>query len=141
MPLLDLATSTLLVIVQTRLMPAIDGADLVVANATRLVQAARLLGAPRLVTEQNPKGLGPTAPELPLEGAAVLRKMAFDATKAPGFDAFAPRGRTMIVIGVEAHVCVLQTAMGSSAGASAWPSSPTRSARGGPRARPRRSAS
>ena len=57
--------SRLLVIdVQDRLVPAVWQGDGVVANCTRLVQGAQILGVPVSVTEQYPKGLGPTVPPL-----------------------------------------------------------------------------
>jgi nicotinamidase-related amidase len=63
MPLIDAADSQLLLIdFQARLMPAIAGGPEAVANARRLAEAARLLGVPILITEQNPKGLGATVP-------------------------------------------------------------------------------
>ena len=53
-------TSVLLLIdLQERLMPAIHGAEAVIANALKLASAARLLAIPVLATEQNPQGLGP----------------------------------------------------------------------------------
>ena len=113
MPVIDVRKSTLLVIdFQTRLMPTIDEGAAVIANARRLVEAAALLGVPALFTEQNPKGLGPTVRELAPDESRVLRKMEFDAGRAPGFDERSPAGREVIAVGVEAHVCVLQTAFG-----------------------------
>ncbi len=109
----DLRTSMLLVIdIQTRLTPAIDGAASVVSNARRLVDAARLLGAPVLFTEQNPEGLGPTVAELAPDPSIVVRKMTFDACHSPEFVLRAPADRAMVIAGCEAHVCVLQTALG-----------------------------
>jgi len=78
--------SSLLVIdFQSRLMPAIESGDAVVANAKRLVQAAALFEIPVLLTEQNPRGLGPTVPELTQAGADVALKMTFDACRTSGF--------------------------------------------------------
>ena len=57
--------SSLLVIdFQSRLMPAIESGDAVVANAKRLVQAAALFEIPVLLTEQNPRGLGRSSIDL-----------------------------------------------------------------------------
>lgn len=95
-------------------MRAIAGADEVVANAGRLLSAAEALGVPVVSTEQNPKGLGPTVPELARpEGAhPVVAKMEFDACQARGtLDALSP-GHHIVLAGCEAHVCVLQTALG-----------------------------
>jgi len=95
-------------------MPAIAGADEVVANAGRLLAAAEELGVPVLSTEQNPKGLGPTVPELarPDDHHPVVAKMTFDSCLASGVMDGLPPGHHIVVAGAEAHVCVLQTALG-----------------------------
>jgi nicotinamidase-related amidase len=113
MPTLDRAAATLLLIdFQARLMPAIDGGAAVIANARRLRDAAGMLDVPLLYTEQNPKGLGSTVPEVASNSAPVVRKMSFDASLAPDFPE-APEGRPqLVVLGCEAHICVLQTVLG-----------------------------
>lgn len=81
--------------------------EAVAASCGKLVQAARLLQLPLIVTEQYPKGLGRTAGEVHLSGERPLEKTVFSAARAPGFDL---AGRTQaIVCGIEAHVCVSQT--------------------------------
>lgn len=111
--MLDADTSFLLVVdFQARLMPAIDQGSVAVANARRLLDAARLLEVPALFTEQNPRGLGPTIPELATDGHPVARKMTFDSTRGPGFLDRLPADRSIVVAGCEAHVCVLQTVLG-----------------------------
>jgi nicotinamidase-related amidase len=113
MPALDRETSALLVIdFQSRLMPAIEGGDAAVANTRRLLDAAELLEVPVLFTEQNAKGLGGTVPELCLDTAGLFHKMTFDACRMPGFMEALPKECALIVAGCEAHVCVLQTALG-----------------------------
>jgi nicotinamidase-related amidase len=97
---------------QSRLMPAIDDAAAVVANARRLLDAAELLGVPMLFTEQNADGLGPTMPELRAPAAGLFHKMTFDACGMPGFLDVLPAGRDLVVAGCETHVCVLQTVLG-----------------------------
>jgi len=98
---------------QQRLMPAIDGAGDVLANAGRLIAAAGKFGVPAIITEQYPRGLGPTVPELAVDGMPKLAKMEFDATRAAGFFEMLPKDRPDIVVcGCEAHVCVLQTVLG-----------------------------
>ena len=104
--------SVLLVVdFQARLMPAIHDGPAAVANARRLLDIAGLLGVPALATEQNAGGLGPTVPAL-AEGLAVQHKMTFDACRAPGFLDALPSGAEVVVVGCEAHVCVLQTVLG-----------------------------
>jgi nicotinamidase-related amidase len=109
---LDPAAGTLLLIdLQARLMPAIEGGREVIANAKRLRDAAALLGVPLLYTEQNPKGLGATVPEVASNSAPVVRKMTFDASAAPNFPAAPPDRPQLVVAGCEAHVCVMQTVL------------------------------
>lgn len=79
-----------------------------VADATRkLVQAARILGVPTLVSEQYPKGLGHTASEVGIEQERVIEKTVFSAARAEGFD-LGERSQAL-VCGIETHVCVSQT--------------------------------
>ncbi|HWX46388.1 MAG TPA: isochorismatase family protein [Solirubrobacteraceae bacterium] len=73
----------------------------------KLVQGARILGLPALVSEQYSKGLGHTAPEVGLEGERVIEKSVFSAARAEGFD-LGGRGQA-VVCGIETHVCVSQT--------------------------------
>ena len=110
---LDAKTSMLLVIdFQARLTPAIDGAEAAIANAERLVRGAEILGVPTLYTEQYPKGLGPMVPELAPPPDRLIEKTTFDSTRAPGFLDRIPRDGTLVLTGCEAHICVLQTALG-----------------------------
>jgi nicotinamidase-related amidase len=80
----------------------------VAASCAKLVQAARVLHVPRIVSEQYPRGLGHTAPELGLEDdEAIVEKTVFSAARAEGFDL---GGCTQAVVcGIETHVCVSQT--------------------------------
>ena len=110
---IDRDTSALLVVdFQARLMPAIDGGADAVANAGRLLAAAGLMDVPVTFTEQNPRGLGGTVAEL---GAGahgpVVDKMTFDACRAPMVGPLTGRP-DVVVVGCEAHVCVLQTVLG-----------------------------
>ncbi len=79
-----------------------------VADAcAKLVQTARILDLPMTVSEQYPKGLGHTAPEVGLEVQTPIEKSVFSAARADGFDL---EGRNQaIVCGIETHVCVSQT--------------------------------
>jgi nicotinamidase-related amidase len=74
---------------------------------SKLVRASRILDVPRVVSEQYPKGLGHTAPEVGLEDEPRIEKTVFSAARADGFDL---GGCTQaIVCGIETHVCVSQT--------------------------------
>ena len=110
------ASALLLIDFQMRLMPAIAEAESVIANAQRLLTAAQLLEVPVLLTEQNPTSLGRTVPALLSQsesaGSAILAKQSFDACRAPGFFEAVPERSEFVLAGCEAHVCVLQTALG-----------------------------
>ncbi|RBP12273.1 nicotinamidase-related amidase [Roseiarcus fermentans] len=105
-------TTLLIVDFQVRLMPAIDEGAAAIANARRLVDAATLFRVSTLFTEQNPKGLGPTVPELAPDESRVFRKTTFDAGRTPGFEHRLGEDNAVVIAGCEAHVCVLQTALG-----------------------------
>ena len=114
--LLEAGRCALIVVdVQDRLAPAITEIDRVVANVGVLMRAARELAVPILVTEQYPKGLGHTLPALSelAPDADVIEKVEFSAAGNPDFAArLAATGRPdPVICGIEAHVCVLQTAL------------------------------
>lgn len=112
------ARAALLVVdIQERLAAAMDPSDLerVVKNTKILIETARRLGLPIVVSQQYPKGLGPTLPAIEdaLAGAPKLHrfdKLEFSAAAAPEFPKI-DRDQ-WIVCGMEAHVCVYQTARG-----------------------------
>ena len=115
--LLDADKSLLLIVdIQERLVPAMNGAPEMLDRAAILMRAAAMMNVPVLVSEQYPKGLGPTVPEiagLAPEGA-IRDKLHFSCAHDPDLRAaIHDMGRPHIVIaGIEAHVCVLQTALG-----------------------------
>lgn len=114
--LLSAASSLLLVVdVQERLHAAMPKEDPIVRNVSILIRAARELGVPVLASEQYPRGLGPTVPEVAalLTEEERIAKMEFSCRANSGLAAaIEGTGRTQIVItGIEAHVCVLQTAL------------------------------
>lgn len=105
--------------VQARLVPAIPDVERVIGKLTVLLETAGRLGVPVTVTEHYPKGLGPTIPEITLAlpaGAPILPKITFGSLGEPAIaerlDRLRREGRNQILIaGLEAHVCVLQTAL------------------------------
>jgi nicotinamidase-related amidase len=104
----------ILIDVQEAFRPVIDRFDEVVANCGLLAEGFGVLGRPVLVSEQYPKGLGHTVPELAgrlPEGARLVEKVRFSACGVSAFDeAIAESGATSFVVaGIEAHVCVNQT--------------------------------
>ncbi|HMH48157.1 MAG TPA: isochorismatase family protein [Solirubrobacteraceae bacterium] len=79
----------------------------VAASCAKLLAGARILDVPALVSEQYPKGLGHSAPELGIEDEPCIEKTVFSAARADGFEL---GGRDQAVVcGIETHVCVSQT--------------------------------
>jgi nicotinamidase-related amidase len=79
----------------------------VAGACAKLLQGARILGLHVLVSEQYPKGLGHTAPEVGLQDEPTIEKTVFSAARADGFDL---AGREQVIVcGIETHVCVSQT--------------------------------
>jgi nicotinamidase-related amidase len=107
------AARSVLVLVdyQLRLMPAIHPGAQAVAEATRLADAARELGIRVVGTEQNPAGLGPGVDAIRQRCASTVVKMHFDACEDGLLDALGD-ATEVVVAGCEAHVCLLQTALG-----------------------------
>ena len=115
--ILDRAQSALLIVdVQERLAPAIADFGALQTRLALLIGAASLLGVPTTFTEQYSAGLGPTVPAVRTlaPAAPVIAKLHFQATLEPGLEAWLAESgaRHVIVAGTEAHVCVLQTALG-----------------------------
>lgn len=112
------ATSSQLAIVdvQTKLCNVMPAEDMqaVIQNCSRLAQAANLLEVPVIATEQYPQALGETLPEIAqhLRTKKPIPKTAFSAYSEPKFKARLKRDKPQIVLaGLEAHICVLQTAL------------------------------
>jgi len=111
---MSVADTALLVIdVQERLMRKIPGAAALVRNIAFLIDAAGLLHLPVLATEQYPKGLGPTVPELASRLPERPDKVAFSSCAiASVTETLHREARPKVVLaGIEAHVCVLQTGL------------------------------
>lgn len=108
------ATVLLVVDVQDRLLPAIHEADQVVEAARRMVNAARVFELPILLTEQYPAGLGRTCQVLrdSLAGISPIEKTRFSGCVQAVTDSLRDLSRpAVIVVGIEAHVCVQQTVL------------------------------
>ena len=97
--------------VQERFRPLIYRAETTINRTVLMHSASKLLGIPCLATEQYPKAFGPTVPDLQLDKPAFTKtkfsmmtpevKCAFDEIKRP----------QVLMCGIEAHVCVLQTVL------------------------------
>lgn len=103
----------LLVDMQTGLLPAIANSEALVARTERLLAAARRLDVPVVATEHCADKIGATDTRLASLATHVLHKVHFDATREAEFPERLPVGRhNVLMLGTEAHVCVLQTALG-----------------------------
>jgi nicotinamidase-related amidase len=121
MPLCQRAFSQLLIIdAQERLASAApaDESELAISNINRLISAAKILGIPVIATQHNSKGLGPILESIRAnmpEGTEPTEKTAFSCCTAPGFErsiSAHPDRRQLIVVGMEAHICIVQTVSG-----------------------------
>ncbi len=110
------ASQLVMIDMQTKLstaMPA-DAMQKVVKNCAILAQAANLLQVPIIATEQYPQGLGGTLPEISQHfgNKKPIEKTAFSASGDAKFKQLLHRDKLQIVLaGMEAHICVLQTAL------------------------------
>jgi nicotinamidase-related amidase len=108
---------TLLVIVdiQEKLVRAMHDRDDLIQKAQHLLLGAHALNIPILCTEQNPKGLGPTVPEIAAHLAPVhpISKFSFGCCACEEFTSAlqAAACRNVLIAGIETHVCVYQTAL------------------------------
>lgn len=114
--LMNAARDVLLMVdVQEKLAPVMDDPRRVLVNGQRLIKGAGLVGVPVLISEQYPKGLGPTMVDLrelaPTD--AFVEKTTFSCAGEPTIlRRLEALGRPGVVIaGIEAHVCVTQTAL------------------------------
>jgi nicotinamidase-related amidase len=117
-PRISTADTALLVIdVQEKLLPLIRGVPRLIENLAFLLDVAREVGVPILATEQYPKGLGPThssvAERLP---ANLPAKVVFSCGGVPEVIAGLAGRPTVLLAGIEAHVCVMHTALDLLAG-------------------------
>ena len=110
-------TTLLLVDMQERLLPAMTGGAEAQARCAILLKAAKALEVPVTLSEQYPKGLGHTVPMLKEEtgNAPVFEKLSFSCWRDKALKdhmiAHHEAGRPLVILaGIEAHVCVMQTA-------------------------------
>ncbi len=115
MPSAD-ASALIVIDVQERFAPAIPGIAQALPRICLALSSARELGLQAIATEQYPKGLGRTLPEVAAllpQGTAPIEKTSFSCFGAEAFRtelAKVPK-KSLALLGVEAHVCVLQTAL------------------------------
>lgn len=112
----DALSQLIIIDVQAKLASAMQESAMqaVQKNIGILAQAAQLLAVPVIVTEQYPHGLGATLPEIALHLPQVnaIAKTVFSACKVPAFNQLCVRDKPqLVIIGMEAHICILQTAL------------------------------
>lgn len=100
--------------VQEKLAPAMDRPDFCTDRVVRMLKAAEILGLPGCVTEQYPRGLGTSVPAVQAAAAAcshpVFDKVQFNAMTESVTACLEASGRRSIVVtGIETHICVFQT--------------------------------
>ncbi len=107
-------TVLVLVDVQGRLAQSMHNKKDLFENLKKMVKGAQVLGVPILWAEQNPDGLGPTMPEIAelLTNQSPLSKFSFSCCGSDQFlkDLQALNRKNILIVGIEAHVCVYQTA-------------------------------
>ncbi len=108
-------TIGLVVDLQEKLIPTIPESRLLVDNTLCLLNGLKVMKVPVLVTQQNTKGLGPTIPEIngAIGNFSYIEKMTFSCYREPAFIRVLNRigKRNVLMMGLEAHVCILQTAI------------------------------
>jgi nicotinamidase-related amidase len=113
--LMNARDSALLVVdVQERLLPHIHDWQRVLENVAWLVKVAQKLDVPVMASEQYPKGIGATHPDVAalLPKAAIVEKLHFSCVAAQCLAPLAASSKRQIVVcGIESHVCVQQTAL------------------------------
>lgn len=103
-----------LIDIQEKFLPVIYDIEAVIDNSNKLVRGADILKIPLLVTEQYPKGLGHTISGINLrDGQEIIEKVSFDCFGCEDFVRKLEElnRKTLVIFGIEAHVCVLKTAL------------------------------
>jgi nicotinamidase-related amidase len=105
-------TGLLVVDAQEKFLAVVSGAERIVWNIRRLLDAAKVLGVPRAATEQYPEKLGRTAAELLTRLDAPVAKLTFSgAASMARLEDWKRDGRYRVLLcGIETHVCIAQTA-------------------------------
>jgi nicotinamidase-related amidase len=118
--LLDRASVALVVLdLQAKLVPAVFEPQRVIRNSQLLLRLAQLLEIPTVLTCQYPKGLGNILPEITqlAPGIEPIEKTSFGCFGEPDFlrrlKQRAPQATSLLVAGVESHICVMQTVLGA----------------------------
>ena len=118
-PLAAAECALVVVDIQEKLLPPIFEKERLVRNSQLLIRLAGILHIPALLTTQYCKGLGPVVPEIAslLPGAKAMDKLEFSCFGSREFTAalkaLPGRRNTVLLCGMETHICVMQTALGA----------------------------
>jgi nicotinamidase-related amidase len=108
-------TVLLIIDYQERLFPVMHDKEKLLHNAVKLIKGARVLEIPIILTEQYPKGLGPTIPEIKelIPDIKPVEKVSFSCCDEETFSKAieSMKRKQVLIAGIEAHICVYQTAM------------------------------
>ena len=109
--------NTVLVVIdfQERLFPVMHDKEKLLRNVVKLIKGVKVLEIPVVLTEQYPKGLGPTIPEIKelLPDIKPIEKVCFNCCDEESFckSLESLKRRQVLIAGIEAHICVYQTAI------------------------------
>jgi nicotinamidase-related amidase len=108
-------TGLIVVDIQGKLARLVHDSDILISNCVKLIKGAKALDLPIITLEQNPDKLGSTVEELNilLSDTPHISKFTFDACAEPKFmnEIHAANTNTWLICGIEAHICVYQTAL------------------------------
>ncbi|MBD3181127.1 isochorismatase family protein [Candidatus Poribacteria bacterium] len=107
-------TAFIMIDIQERFLPVIHEIYDVIENSNRLVKGTSILDIPLLVTEQYPKGLGPTVNNIELDdNQKIIEKISFGCFGCIDFvdEINKINVDSLVIFGIESHVCVLKTSL------------------------------
>ncbi len=109
-------TGLIVVDIQGKLARLVHDSDVFISNCQKLIKGAQALELPIVTLEQNPDKLGPTVKELNilLNNNEPITKFSFNGCESSAFlnSIKSPKVDTWLICGIEAHICVYQTAKG-----------------------------
>jgi len=115
MRILQKETAAVVIDIQERLLPHIYDGETILQNCRKLIEGLQILSVPVMVTQQYTKGLGPTESSIAerFEEFNYIEKTSFSCFDEPAFkEEITILGReTILICGIESHVCVLQTCL------------------------------
>ncbi len=113
-------SAAVVVDIQERLLPHIHEGEIILKNCLKLIEGLKILSVPVIITQQYTKGLGPTVPSVMqmFPEFRYIEKISFSCCEEPAFqkEIILLEKTEIILCGIEAHVCVLQTCLDLLAG-------------------------